>query len=83
MRGVMRPGQTGRSYGRNNGNNSYRARQQIPNRSQTLDSNGPNALRELDEQAFRPQCAIGWPGNGWPPEKVSGLLQSPFGVELK
>ena len=38
----MRPGQTSRPYGRNNGNNSYRNRQQIANRSQTLDSNGPN-----------------------------------------
>ena len=38
----MRPGQTVRPHGRNNGNNPYRNRQQIPHRGQTLDSNGPN-----------------------------------------
>src|SRR5437867_8386623 len=38
----MRPGQTGRPHGRNNGNNPYRNRQQIPHRGQTLDRNGPN-----------------------------------------
>ena len=38
----MRPGQTSRPHGRNNGNNPYRNRQQVPRGSQTLDSNGPN-----------------------------------------
>src|SRR5258705_4038516 len=53
MPGVMRPGQTRRPYGRNNGNNSYRNRQQIPNRSQTLDSNGPNVkIRGTPHQIF-------------------------------
>jgi hypothetical protein len=40
-KGFMRTGQTKRPYGRNNGNNPSRNRQQIPQRSQTLDSNGP------------------------------------------
>jgi hypothetical protein len=38
----MRTGQTRRPYGRNNGNDPYHNRQQIPQRSQTLDGNGPN-----------------------------------------
>src|SRR5580693_7029301 len=38
----MRPGQTSLQHGRNNGNNPYCNRQQIPHGSQTLDSNGPN-----------------------------------------
>src|SRR6202022_1757975 len=54
MQGVMRPGQTRRPYGHNNSNNSYRNRQQIPNRSQTLDSNGPNVkIRGTPHQIFR------------------------------
>ena len=55
----MRPGQTGRPYGRNNGNNSYRNRQQIPNRSQTLDSNGPSVkIRGTPHQIFERYVAL-------------------------
>ena len=57
--GVMRPGQTSRPYGRNNGNNSYRNRQQTPNRSQTLDSNGPNVkIRGTPHQIFERYVAL-------------------------
>src|ERR1700730_9868184 len=57
--GVMRPGQTSRPYGRNNGNNSYRNRQQIPNRSQTFDSNGPNVkIRGTPHQIFERYVAL-------------------------
>ena len=57
--GVMRPGQTGRPYGRNNGNNSYRNRQQIPNRSQTLDNNGPSVkIRGTPHQIFERYVAL-------------------------
>ena len=57
--GVMRPGQTRRPYGRNNGNNSYRSRQQIPNRSQTLDSNGPNVkIRGTPHQILERYVAL-------------------------
>jgi Domain of unknown function (DUF4167) len=49
----MRPGQTSRPHGRNNGNNPYRDRQQIPHGSQTLDSNGPNVkIRGNPHQIF-------------------------------
>src|SRR5438034_11549097 len=49
----MRPGQSGRPHGRNNGNNPYRHRQQIPHQSQTLDSNGPNVkIRGTPHQIF-------------------------------
>jgi uncharacterized protein DUF4167 len=59
MQGVMRPGQTRRPYGRNNGNNPYRNRQQIPNRSQTLDSNGPNVkIRGTAHQIFERYVAL-------------------------
>ena len=55
----MRPGQTRRPYGRNNGNNSYRSRQQIPNRSQTLDSNGPNVkIRGTPHQILERYVAL-------------------------
>ena len=55
----MRPGQTRRPYGRNNGNNSYRSRQQIPNRSETLDSNGPNVkIRGTPHQIFERYVAL-------------------------
>jgi hypothetical protein len=55
----MRPGQTRRPYGRNNGNNSYRNRQQIPNQSQTLDSNGPNVkIRGTPHQIFERYVAL-------------------------
>ena len=59
MPGVMRPGQTRRPYGHNNSNNSYRNRQQIPNRSQTLDSNGPNVkIRGTPHQIFERYVAL-------------------------
>src|SRR5882724_13630656 len=55
----MRPGQTRRPHGRNNGNNSYRTREQIPNRSQTLDSNGPNLkIRGTPHQIFERYVAL-------------------------
>jgi hypothetical protein len=55
----MRPGQTRRPYGRNNGNNSYRSQQPIPNRSQTLDSNGPNIkIRGTPHQIFERYVAL-------------------------
>src|ERR1700704_4831750 len=55
----MRPGQTSRTRGRNNGNNSYRNRQQIPHRSQTLDSNGPNIkIRGNPPQIFERYVAL-------------------------
>ena len=55
----MRPGQTRRPYGRNNGNNPYRYRQQIPHGSQTLDSNGPNVkIRGTARQIFERYVAL-------------------------
>ena len=58
--GVMRPGQTSRPHGRNNGNNPYRDRQQIPPGSQTLDSNGPNVkIRGNPHQIFDRYVALG------------------------
>ena len=55
----MRPGQTSRPRGRNNGNNAYRNRQQIPHRSQTLDSNGPNIkIRGNPPQIFERYVAL-------------------------
>src|SRR6266404_1838686 len=55
----MRPGQTSRPRGRNNGNNPYRDRQQIPHRSQTLDSNGPNIkIRGNPSQIFERYVAL-------------------------
>src|ERR1700730_10912043 len=55
----MRPGQTGRPHGRNNGNNPYRNRQQIPHRSQTFDSNGPNVkIRGTPHQIFERYVAF-------------------------
>ena len=55
----MRPGQTGRPYGRNNGNNPYRDRQQIPRGSQTLDSNGPSVkIRGTAHQIFERYVAL-------------------------
>jgi hypothetical protein len=57
----MRPGQTGRPDGRHNGNNNpYRNRQQMPHRSQTLDSNGPNVKsRGSSHQIFERYVALG------------------------
>src|SRR5215813_13843138 len=55
----MRPGQTGRPHGRHNGNNPYRNRQQIPHRSQTVDSNGPNVkIRGSTHQIFERYVAL-------------------------
>ena len=55
----MRPGQTSRPRGRNNGNNPYRNRQQILHRSQTLDSNGPNIkIRGNAPQIFERYVAL-------------------------
>src|SRR3974377_1969472 len=56
----MRPGQTGRPHGRHNGNNNpYRNRQQMPHRSQTLDSNGPNVkIRGSSHQIFERYVAL-------------------------
>ena len=55
----MRPGQTSRPRGRNNGNNPYRNRQQMPHQSQTLDSNGPNIkIRGNPPQIFERYVAL-------------------------
>ena len=55
----MRPGQTSRPHGRNNGNNPYRNRQQVPRGSQTLDSNGPNIkIRGTPQQIFERYIAL-------------------------
>jgi hypothetical protein len=49
----MRTGQTNRPYGRNYGNNANRNRQQMPQRSQSHDSNGPNVkIRGTPHQIF-------------------------------
>lgn len=49
----MRTGQPGRPYGRNYGNNANRNRQQMPQRGQSLDSNGPNVkIRGTPHQIF-------------------------------
>jgi hypothetical protein len=49
----MRTGQTHRPYGRNYANNANRNRQQMPQRSQSLDSNGPNVkIRGTPHQIF-------------------------------
>ena len=54
----MRPGQTNRPYGRNNGN-IYRNRQQLPRGSHTLDSNGPNVkIRGTAHQIFERYVAL-------------------------
>jgi hypothetical protein len=55
----MRPGQTGGSRGLYNRNNPHRNRQQIPHRSQTLDSNGPNVkIRGSPHQIFERYVAL-------------------------
>ena len=55
----MRPGQTRRPHGRNNGNNPYHNRQQIPHRSQNFDSNGPNVkIRGTPHQIFERYVAL-------------------------
>jgi hypothetical protein len=49
----MRTGQTSRPYGRNYGNNANRNRQPMPQRGQSLDSNGPNVkIRGTPHQIF-------------------------------
>jgi hypothetical protein len=49
----MRTGQTNRPYSRNYGNNANRNRQQMPQRSQSHDSNGPNVkIRGTPHQIF-------------------------------
>ena len=53
--------QTRRPYGRNNGNNPYPNlnRQQLPQRSRTLDSNGPNVkIRGAPHQIFERYIAL-------------------------
>ena len=56
----MRPGQTSLQHGRNNGNNPYCNRQQIPHGSQTLDSNGPNVkIRGNPHQISERYVALG------------------------
>jgi hypothetical protein len=53
MQGFMRTGQTSRPYGRYNGNNANRNRQQVPHRSQNFESNGPNIkIRGTPHQIF-------------------------------
>ena len=55
----MRPGQTRRPNGHNNGNDSYRSQQQISNRNQTRDSNGPNVkIRGSPHQIFERYIAL-------------------------
>src|ERR1700731_3461536 len=55
----MRTGQTGRPYGRNYGNNVNRNRQQMPQRGQSLDSNGPNVkIRGTPHQIFERYIAL-------------------------
>jgi hypothetical protein len=55
----MRPGQTRRPHGRNNGNNPYHNRQQIPHRSQNFESNGPNVkIRGTPHQIFERYVAL-------------------------
>jgi hypothetical protein len=49
----MRTGQTSRPYGRNYGNNANRNRQQMPQRGQSFDSNGPSVkIRGTPHQIF-------------------------------
>jgi hypothetical protein len=56
----MRPGQTSRPHGRNNGDNPYRNRQKIPPGSQTLDSNGLNVkIRGNPNQIFEVTSPLG------------------------
>ena len=56
---VMRPGPARRPHGRDNGNNAYRNRQQIPHRSQTIESNGPDIkIRGNPHQIFERYVAL-------------------------
>ena len=55
----MRPEQTSRQHGRNNGNHHYHNRQQIPHRGQTLDRYGPNVkIRGNPHQIFERYVAL-------------------------
>ena len=55
----MKTGQNSRPHGRNNANNSYRNRQQIPQRSHNFDSNGPNVkIRGTPHQIFERYIAL-------------------------
>src|SRR3981189_2910963 len=55
----MRPAQDRRPHARNSGNNPYRNRQQIPQRGQTFDSNGPNVkVRGTPHQIFERYVAL-------------------------
>src|SRR6266852_3634924 len=55
----MRAGQTRRPHGRNNGNNPYHNRQQIPHRSQNFESNGPKVnIRGTPHQIFERYVAL-------------------------
>jgi hypothetical protein len=55
----MRPGQTRRPHGRNNGNNPYHNRQQMPHRSRNFESNGPNVkIRGTPHQIFERYVAL-------------------------
>ena len=55
----MRPGQTSRPHGHNNGHNPYRNRQQIPRGSAAFDSNGPNIkIRGTPHQIFERYIAL-------------------------
>ena len=55
----MRTGQTSRPYGRNYGNNANRNRQQLPQRGQSFDSNGPNVkIRGTPHQIFERYIAL-------------------------
>jgi hypothetical protein len=57
--GIMRTGQNSRPYGRNYGNNANRNRQQMPPRSQSFDSNGPNVkIRGTPHQIFERYIAL-------------------------
>jgi hypothetical protein len=55
----MRTGHTRRPYSPINRNNSDRNRQQLPQRGQTLDSNGPNVrIRGAPHQIFERYIAL-------------------------
>ena len=58
-KGFMRTGQNSRPHGRNNGNNPYRNRPQIPQRSHSFDSTGPNVkIRGTPHQMFERYTAL-------------------------
>ena len=58
-KGFMRTGQNSRPHGRSNGNHPYRNRPQIPQRSQSFDSTGPNVkIRGTPHQIFERYVAL-------------------------